>query len=181
MTGLNIYLCTVCHFHRNRRLQSLPVLRSEYALGAENPFAEYLFFLYCYIPRNGSIGTVEVVFVLLYQSVIYTFCCVPLFAPGFLILDKPGIDILLVWVKLGKCSFLLYLWQRFILIAFVNVLPYRLTVMASFSGNFTNIFPFLKVHFSDILNLGHRYLLVLNSVSQIQGYYFGLVPSMTFL
>jgi putative transposase len=28
-------------------------------------------------------------------------------------------------------------------------------VMASISSNFTNIFPFLKVHFSDILNLGH--------------------------
>src|SRR5690554_4436126 len=80
-----------------------------------------------YIPRNGSVRTVEVILVLLYQPVVYAFCCVPLLSPGFLILDKPGIDILLVWVKLGKCSFFLYFWQLFIPIVFVKIPPYCLT------------------------------------------------------
>jgi len=32
---------------------------------------------------------------------------------------------------------------------------YCFTVMSGFSGYLTDIFPLLKIHFSDMLNLGH--------------------------
>jgi hypothetical protein len=62
---------------------------------------------------------------------------------------------MLVWIKLRKGRFLPHFWQFQIPVFFVKICSYRFAVMTGFSGYLADISPFLKIHFSDILDLGH--------------------------